>query len=62
MTEHIDKVIKRRLELRQERLDKEISFISASDGQITIGYKSGKRITEFDDKRKKPLIEYVQEE
>ena len=31
----------------------------ASDGQITIGYKSGKRITEFDDKRKKPVIEYV---
>lgn len=58
MTQHTDKVIQRALELQQERLDKEIAFITATPGQITIGYRSGKRITEFDDKRKKPLIEF----
>ena len=58
MTQHTDKVIQRALELRQERLDKEIAFICASPGKITTGYRSGKRITEFDDKRKKPLIEF----
>lgn len=57
MTEHTDKVIKRKLELYYERLDKLISYIEARPGQTITGFKSGKRIIEFDDKRKKTIIE-----
>ena len=57
MTEHIDKVTKRRLELYYERLNKQISYIEARPGQTITGFKSGKRIIEFDDKRKKTIIE-----
>ncbi len=57
MTQHTDKVIKRRLELYYERLDKQISYIEARPGQTITGFKSGKRIIEFDDKRKKTIIE-----
>ncbi len=59
MTEHTDKVIKRRLELRKERHDNEITFIEGKNGQITTGYRSGRRVIEFDDKRKKTVEEYV---
>tara|TARA_R100001440_G_scaffold75740_2_gene103860 strand:- start:637 stop:831 length:195 start_codon:yes stop_codon:yes gene_type:complete len=59
MTEHIDKVIKRRLELRKERHDNEITFIEGKNGQIMTGYRSGRRVIEFDDKRKKTVEEYV---
>jgi hypothetical protein len=59
MTEHTDKVIKRRLELRKERHDNQITFIEGRNGQITTGYRSGRRVIEFDDKRKKNVIEHV---
>ncbi len=59
MTEHTDKVIKRRLELRKERQDNQITFIEGRRGQLTTGYRSGRRVIEFDDKRKKSITEYV---
>lgn len=59
MTEHKDRVIKRRLELRKERHDNEIAFIEGRNGQTTTAYRSGRRVIEFDDKRKKTVIEHV---
>ena len=59
MTEHTEKVIKRRLELRKERHDNQITFIEGKRGQLTTGYRSGRRVIEFDDKRKKTITEYV---
>ncbi len=59
MTEHTDKVIKRRLELLKERHDNQITFIEGRAGQLTTGYRSGRRVIEFDDKRKKTITEHV---
>jgi|TARA_R100000081_G_C4746799_1_gene132074 hypothetical protein len=58
MTQYTDKVLQVKLLLEKEKDNNTITFIEARNGSITTAYKSGKRITEFDDKRKKPLIEY----
>jgi len=64
MTQHTDKVEKRKQELEQEKEDNSISFIEIrfKDGtwsQRTVGYGNGKRVTEYSDKRKKDKIEWL---
>ena len=64
MTQHTDKVEKRKQELEQEKEDNSISFIEIrfKDGswsQRTVGYGNGKRVTEYSDKRKKDKVEYL---
>jgi len=58
MTEHTMKVLKRQQELEEEALDKTVSYIEIRKGQIQTGYKSGRVVTSFTDKRKKDKIEY----
>tara|TARA_Y100001973_G_scaffold81922_1_gene120917 strand:- start:1294 stop:1488 length:195 start_codon:yes stop_codon:yes gene_type:complete len=63
MTQYNDIVLKRKQELEIEKLDKQWSFIEAkfSEGkitEITTGFKSGRRLTEYTDKRKKDKEEW----
>tara|TARA_R100001460_G_scaffold72890_1_gene113727 strand:- start:8060 stop:8254 length:195 start_codon:yes stop_codon:yes gene_type:complete len=63
MTQYSDIVLKRKQELEIEKLDKQWSFIEAkfSEGkitEITTGFKSGRRLTEYTDKRKKDKEEW----
>tara|TARA_B100000963_G_scaffold190974_1_gene166094 strand:+ start:529 stop:723 length:195 start_codon:yes stop_codon:yes gene_type:complete len=63
MTQYKHKVIKRKQEIEQEELDRQWSFIEAkfSEGKITemtTGFKSGRRLTEYTDKRKKDKEEW----
>ena len=63
MTQYNDIVLKRKQELEIEKLDKQWSFIEAkfSAGKITkitTGFKSGRRLTEYTDKRKKDKEEW----
>jgi hypothetical protein len=63
MTQYKDEVDKRREELKEDQLDKEVSFIEVVykegkwERQMT-GYKSGRRVTIFNDKRKKDKVEW----
>ena len=63
MTQYNDEVEKRKKELEEDQLDKEVSFIEVVykegkwERQMT-GYKSGRRVTIFNDKRRKDLIEW----
>ena len=64
MTQHTDRVQKRRKELQEEKENSSISFIEIKlkDGswsQRTVGYGNGKRVTEYSDKRKKDKIEWT---
>ena len=64
MTQHTDKVEKRKQEIEQENKDNSISFVEVrfKDGawsQKTVGYGNGKRVTEYSDKRKKDKIEWL---
>ena len=64
MTQYKDKVKKRKEEIEQEKEDNSISFIEIrfKDGswsQRTVGYGNGKRVTEYNDKRKKDKIEWL---
>ena len=64
MTQHTDKVQKRKKELQEEKENSSISFIEIKfkDGswsQRTVGYGDGKRVTEYRDKRKKDKIEWT---
>tara|TARA_Y100001938_G_scaffold119365_1_gene165297 strand:- start:122 stop:316 length:195 start_codon:yes stop_codon:yes gene_type:complete len=63
MTQYNDIVLKRKQELEIEKLDRQWSFIEAkfSEGkitEITTGFKSGRRLTEYTDKRKKDKEEW----
>tara|TARA_R100001509_G_scaffold141094_1_gene96027 strand:- start:8243 stop:8437 length:195 start_codon:yes stop_codon:yes gene_type:complete len=63
MTQYSDIVLKRKQELEIEKLDRQWSFIEAkfSEGkitEITTGFKSGRRLTEYTDKRKKDKEEW----
>ena len=63
MTQYKDEVEKRREELKKEQLDNEVSFIEVvfKDGKWereTTGYKSGRRVVKYNDKRKKDKIEW----
>ena len=64
MTQHTDRVQKRRKELQEEKENSSISFIEIKfkDGswsQRTVGYGNGKRVTKYSDKRKKDKIEWT---
>ena len=63
MTQYIDKVEKRREELKEEELDKQVKFIEVrykkgKCSQMTVGYNSGREVTEYNDKRKKDKVEW----
>ena len=63
MTQYKDEVEKRKKELEEDQLDKEVSFIEVVykegkwERQMT-GYKSGRRVIKYNDKRKKDKIEW----
>jgi|TARA_R110000796_G_scaffold209827_1_gene326103 hypothetical protein len=63
MTQYNNRVELRKIKLEEEQLDKDISFIEFTfrEGkwhrQIT-GYKSGRRVVEYNDKRKKEKVIY----
>ena len=63
MTQYKYKVLQRKQELEEEGLDKEWSFMEAKFDKgklvsITTGFKSGRRLTEYTDKRKKDKEEW----
>ncbi len=63
MTQYKYKVLQRKRELEQEGLDKEWNFMEAKYDKgklvsITTGFKSGRRLTEYTDKRKKDKEEW----
>jgi len=63
MTEYYSAVELQRIKLEEEQLDKDITFIEFTfkqgkwDRQIT-GYKSGRRVVKYNDKRKKEKVIY----
>jgi REP element-mobilizing transposase RayT len=63
MTQYNNRVELRKIKLEEEQLDKDISFIEFTFRkgkwykQIT-GYKSGRRVVEYNDKRKKEKVIY----
>ena len=64
MKQYKDKVEKRREELKEEQLDNEVSFIEVTfkDGRWereTTGFRSGRRIVKYNDKRRKDIIEWL---
>lgn len=64
MTQYKDEVDKRREELKEEQLDKEVTFIEVvfKDGKWereTTGYKSGRRVVKYNDKRRRDTIEWL---
>ena len=64
MTQYKDEVDKRREELKEEQLDKEVSIIEVvfKDGKWereTTGYKSGRRVVKYNDKRRRDTIEWL---
>ena len=64
MTQYKDEVEKRREELKKEQLDNEVSFIEVTfkDGRWekeTTGFRSGRRIVKYNDKRRKDIIEWL---
>jgi predicted adenine nucleotide alpha hydrolase (AANH) superfamily ATPase len=64
MTQYKDEVEKRKEELKREQLDKDISFIEITykdskwHKEIT-GYKSGRRVAKYNDKRRKDKTEWL---
>ena len=64
MTQYKDAVEKRKEELKEEQLDNEVTFIEVvfKEGKWqreTTGYKSGRRVVKYNDKRKKDIIEWL---
>lgn len=64
MTQYKDEVEKRKEELKEEQLDNEVSFIEVVFKENkwqreTTGYKSGRRVVKYNDKRKKDIIEWL---
>jgi len=64
MTQYNKEVEKRKEELKEEQLDKDISFIEITykdskwQREMT-GYKSGRRVIKYNDKRKKDIVEWL---
>ena len=63
MTEHTNKVLRQKEILKKEKEEESINFIEVrfEDGKWTTettGYKSGKVVTKYNDKRKKDKVEY----
>lgn len=64
MTQYKDEVEKRKEELKEEQLDNEVSFIEVvfKDSKWqreTTGYKSGRRVVKYNDKRRRDTIEWL---
>jgi len=62
LTEHTNKVLRQKEILKKEKEEESINFIEVrfEDGKWTTettGYKSGKVVTKYNDKRKKDKIE-----
>jgi len=63
MTQYNKEVEKRKEELKEEQLDKDVSFIEITFKyskwyrEIT-GYKSGRRVVRYNDKRRKDKTEW----
>ena len=62
MTEHTNKVLRQKEILKKEKEEESINFIEVrfEDGKWTTettGYRSGKVVTKYNDKRKKDKIE-----
>ena len=63
MTQYKKEVEKRKEELKEEQLDKDVSFIKVTfrnskwHKEIT-GYKSGRRVVKYNDKRRKDKTEW----
>ena len=62
MTQYKEEVEKRKEELKEEQLDKEVSFIEVTfkDGKWhreMTGFKSGRRVVRYNDKRRKDKTE-----
>ena len=64
MTQYNKEVEKRKEELKEEQLDKDVSFIEITyrdskwHREIT-GYKSGRRVVRYNDKRRKDTTEWL---
>ena len=63
MTQHTDIVLKQKEILAKEKEEESINFIEVTflEGKWdteTTGYRSGKVVKKFNDKRKKDIIEY----
>ena len=63
LTEHTNKVLRQKEILKKEKEEESINFIEVrfEDSKWTTettGYKSGKVVTKYNDKRKKDKIEY----
>ena len=64
MTQYNKEVEKRKEELKEEQLDKDVSFIEVTfrnskwHKEIT-GYKSGRRVVRYNDKRRKDKTEWL---
>jgi len=64
MTQYNKEVEKRKEELKEEQLDKDVSFIEITYRnskwyrEIT-GYKSGRRVVRYNDKRRKDKTEWL---
>jgi hypothetical protein len=64
MTQYNKEVEKRKEELKEEQFDKDISFIEITykdskwQREMT-GYKSGRRVIKYNDKRKKDIVEWL---
>ena len=64
MTQYKVEVEKRKEELKEEQLDKEVSFIEVTfkDGKWhreMTGFKSGRRVVRYNDKRRKDKTEWL---
>ena len=62
MTEHIEKVANRKLEIEKEEKDNQVlsietKIVNGKWTEQTTSYASGKTVTEFNDKRKKNKVE-----
>jgi major membrane immunogen (membrane-anchored lipoprotein) len=63
MTEYKDEVAKQKELLAEEQLDKDVEFIEVTfrDGKWQremTGYKSGRRVIKYNDKRRKEEVEW----
>ena len=63
MTQYKDKVEKRKEQLKEEQLDKDISFIEITYKDSKwykemTGYRSGRRVVKYNDKRKKEVTKW----
>jgi len=63
LTQHTDKVLKRKEDIAEQKENDSINFIEVrfEEGKWTTdttGYKSGKVVTKYNDKRKKDKVTY----